>query len=216
MVFSMNSRTLPYVMGALCIIPLGGTLYRLAEIITTGVWRFNFNPELVDRLPLFLHGIGMALFLVVGAAQFSSKLRVKHRNLHHILGRVAGFGAILGGLTGVWMTLLHLEISTPLLIIGRLLFGSAIVGFTVLAIRSAIKRDFVTHREWIIRAYAIAMAAGTLPFVFLPVFLIIGEPSPIIDDVIQITGWMINFAIAEAIIKRTRRKSSPTLKGAIT
>lgn len=214
MVFSMNTRAVPIILAALCIIPLGGTLYRLAEIITTGVWRFNFNPELVDRLPLFLHGIGMALFLVLGALQFSPKLRVKRPNLHRTLGRTAGVGALLGGVTGIWMTLAHLEISTPLLIAGRLLFGSAMIGFTVLAIRCAMNRDFITHREWIIRAYAIAMAAGTLPFVFFPVFLIFGDPSPILDDVIQIAGWMINFAIAEVIIKRTRHKPTPALKGA--
>jgi len=74
MVISMNNRAMPYVMGALTLIPLGGTIYRLTEIINTGHWTFDFNPQIVDRLPLFLHGIGMALFLVLGAFQFSAKL----------------------------------------------------------------------------------------------------------------------------------------------
>lgn len=209
MVISMNTRALPYILGALSLIPLGGTIYRVSEIILTGHWSFDFNPEIVDRLPLFLHGIGMALFLVLGAFQFSAKLRLRRPSLHRTLGRIAGTGAILGGVTGVWMTLMHLEISTPLLIAGRLLFGSAMVVFTILAIRSALRKRMTEHRNWIIRAYAIAMAAGTLPFIFLPLFLITGEPTQFMNDVIQVAGWMTNLAIAEKIfIARPIRKGA--------
>ena len=210
MVISMNNRAMPYVMGALTLIPLGGTIYRLTEIITTGHWTFDFNPQIVDRLPLFLHGIGMALFLVLGAFQFSAKLRARRPALHRKMGRIAGLGAILGGLTGIWMTLLHLEISTPLLIGGRLLFGSAMVIFTVLAIRAAMHRRLIDHQNWIIRAYAIALAAGTLPFIFAPMYLILGDVSQLENDVIQVAGWMINLAIAEKFFVK-----SPIRKGAI-
>jgi len=210
MVISMNNRAMPYVMGALTLIPLGGTIYRLTEIINTGHWTFDFNPQIVDRLPLFLHGIGMALFLVLGAFQFSAKLRARRPALHRRMGRISGLGAILGGLTGIWMTLLHLDISTPLLIGGRLLFGSAMVIFTVLAIRAAMQRRLIDHQNWIIRAYAIALAAGTLPFIFAPMYLILGDVSQLENDVIQVAGWMINLAIAEKFFVK-----SPISKGTI-
>lgn len=207
MVFSMNTRVVPYVMGALCLIPVGGTLYRVTEIMLTGHWSFEFNPEVVDRLPLFIHGLAMLVFLVGGAIQFSSKIRAKRPNLHRKLGRIAGTGAIIGGLSGVWMTLLHLEISTPLLLAGRLLFGSAMAIFMVLAIRAAMQRRFTDHRAWVIRSYAIAFNAATFPLFYLPVFLILGEPTPIIDDALQVAGWMINLAIAEKFfINRPTRK----------
>ena len=208
MVLSMNTRAMPYIFGALCLIPLGGTFYRLAEIILTGHWSFDFNPEIVDRLPLFIHGIAMIAFLVGGAVQFMPRIRIRRPKLHRIVGRIAGVGAIIGGASGIWMTLLHLEISTPLLIAGRLLFGSAIAIFMILAIRAAMQKRFVEHRAWVIRAYSIGFAAATLPFIYLPIFLIVGEPSPIVDDAIQVTGWMLNLAIAvKFLIKR------PTLKG---
>jgi len=203
MVISMNTRALPYVLGTIMLIPVGGTLYRLGEIIHTGHWAFDFNPEFVDRLPLFLHGIGMVLFLVLGALQFSTKRRIKRPDLHRTQGRVAGFGAILGGLTGVWMTLLHPQISTPLLLAGRLLFGSAMVIFTVLAIHAAMQRRLANHRAWIIRAYAIAFNAGSFPLLYLPVVALLGEPSPVLDDALQVAGWMINLAIAEKFFIKT-------------
>lgn len=197
MVLSMNTRTLSFALGAVCIIPIGGTLYRLAEIVLTGHWAFDFNPAHVDRLPLFLHCLAMITFLVLGAFQLSNKFRVNSPKRHRILGRIAGFGAIIGGLTGVWMTLLHLEISTPLLLAGRLLFGSAMALFIVFAIRAAIRRDFRTHRAWVIRSYAIALNAGTLGLIYLPVVIIFGEATPLVEDAIQVAGWMINLAVAE-------------------
>jgi len=207
MVISMNTRTMPYVIGALCVTPLGGTIYRLSEIILTGHWSFDFNPAHVDRLPLFLHCLAMITFLVLGVFQLSPSFRSKNPQRHRRLGRIAGFAAIFGGVTGIWMTLLHLDIATPLLLAGRLLFGSAMAVFMILAIRAAIQRDFRTHRAWVIRTYAIALNAGTLPLIYLPALLLLGEPSPVIDDAIQVAGWMINLAIAEKFfIANTNQK----------
>ena len=75
MAISMTNRTMPFVLGALCIIPVAGTLYRLAEIFIEGQWSLRFNPEFVDRLPLFIHGVTMLMFLVLGAMQFSPRIR---------------------------------------------------------------------------------------------------------------------------------------------
>lgn len=207
MVISMNTRTMPYVLGALCLIPLGGSLYRLGEIILTGHWSFDFNPEIVDRLPLFIHGIAMLTFLLGGAVQFSSRIRASRPSLHRVLGRIAGMGAIIGGLSSIWMTLLHLEISTPLLLAGRLLFGGAMTVFMILAIRAAMQRRFADHRAWVIRSYAIAFNATLMPLFYLPLILIYGEPSPLIDDAIQVAGWSLTLAIAEkTFISRPIRK----------
>ena len=117
--------------------------------------------------------------------------------LHRALGRLAAAGAVLGGLSGVWMTIAHSEISTPLLFAGRLIFGSAMAAFAVFAIRDAMHRNFLSHRNWIIRSYAIAFNAASMPLLCLPIILIIGQPVPIIDDAFRVTGWIINLVIAE-------------------
>lgn len=210
MALTMNNKAMPVVLGTLILIPLGGTLYRLSEIVLTGQWGFEFNPEIVDRVPLFLHGLGMILFIMIGAVQFSTRQRMRNPARHRRMGRIAGFGAVLGGVTGIWMTLLHPDISTPLLMAGRLLFGSAMVVFTGLAIRAAMQKRRSDHRAWIIRAYAIAFNAGTFPLFYLPAVLILGEPFPILDDALQVAGWMINLAIAEKfLINRPIRTGVP-------
>ena len=117
--------------------------------------------------------------------------------MHRALGRLAGAEAFLGGLSGVWTNLAHSEISTTMLFIGRLIFGTAIAVFTIFAIGEAMLRNFVSHRNWIICAYAITFNAASMPHLYLPIIFLIGQPVPIIDDVLQVAGWIINLVVAE-------------------
>lgn len=103
------------------------------------------------------------------------------------------------------MTLAHVEISSPLLLIGRLLFGTAMATFAIFAIWEAMHRNLISHRNWIIRSYAIAFNAASLPLLTLsisPVILIVGEAVPIIEDAIHLLGWIINLIIAEKFFVR--------------
>ena len=202
---STTRRPMPYILGAFCIIPVGGTFYRLAQIIQEGQWWPRFNPMVVDNFPLFIHGVSMVIFLVLGALQFSVTGPFAQRQLHRILGRIAVLGAVIGGLSGVWMTLAHVEISSPLLLIGRLFFGTAMAAFAIFAIWEAMHRNLISHRNWIIRSYAIAFNAASLPLLTLsisPVILIIQDPAPIIEDAIHLLGWIINLIVAEKFFVR--------------
>ena len=51
-----------------------------------------------------------------------------------------------------------------LLYVLRLVFGSAMVACLVLGFTAIRRRDIPAHRAWMIRAYAIALAAGTQVF----------------------------------------------------
>ena len=83
------------------------------------------------------------------------------------------------------MTLAHVEISSPLLLIGRLLFGTAMATFAIFAIWEAMHRNLISHRNWIIRSYTIAFNAASMPLLYLPFILFIGQPVPIIDDALR-------------------------------
>ena len=101
------------------------------------------------------------------------------------------------------MTLAHVEISLPLLLIGELLYGTAMATFAIFAIWEAMHRNLISHRNWIIRSYAIAFNAASLPLLTLsisPVILIVGEAVPIIEDAIHLLGWIINLIIAEKFL----------------
>jgi hypothetical protein len=71
-----------------------------------------------------------------------------------------------------------------------------VLGFT--AIR---RHDVATHRAWVIRAYALALAAGTQAFTEG-----IGEgtfgTSDLSTALSVSSGWVINAAVAEWVIRR--------------
>ena len=56
--------------------------------------------------------------------------------------------------------------------------------------------------DWMLRGYAIGMAAGTQVFTHLPYFLLIGQPGEGPRAVMMISAWVINLAVAEALIRR--------------
>jgi len=75
----------------------------------------------------------------------------------------------------------------------------------VLAIR---KRDFKRHGEWMIRAFAVAMPAGSLIFIVLPLTLVLGELPEALDEGIQSAAWVVHLGVAEWLIRRNRVPSA--------
>ena len=66
----------------------------------------------------------------------------------------------------------------------------------------AIKRgDVAQHRAWMIRAYAIALAAGTQALTIGVGEGIFGK-TVLITDLSTSAGWIVNLAVAEVILRR--------------
>ena len=90
----------------------------------------------------------------------------------------------------------------------------------VTAWRAIRRRDVVRHREWMIRLYAITFFAITARMV-TPLLLLVQVPvmSSQYDGDVQAAvnasipygqwlGWIVNLAVAEWIIRRTRNKAA--------
>ena len=76
------------------------------------------------------------------------------------------------------------------------------LGTTAQVIRFARARDFVAHRRWIIRSFAITLAAVTLRL-YLPFFMIFGEMTYAQASVwVAWLCWVPNLAFAEWWIRR--------------
>ena len=65
--------------------------------------------------------------------------------------------------SALWMTLFYAPQpgTGDLLYVLRLVFGSAMAACLVLGFTAIRRRDIAAHRAWMIRAYAIGLAAGT-------------------------------------------------------
>ncbi len=190
---------------ALSVVPALAGAARLTELargaaITAANARFFMMP-----LPVVLHLITVIPFSILGAQQFAPAFRKRHPTWHRAVGRVLVACGLIATLTGLWMTLAY---PWPVgdgeaLYIERLVFGSAMLLSLLMAIDAIRRRNFAVHGEWMIRAYAIGVGAGTQVLTHLPYFVLVGKPDESDRAVLMGAGWVINVVVAEWIIRRS-------------
>jgi uncharacterized membrane protein len=198
-------------------IPLAGGAFRLSELargaeITAANSRFFASP-----LPVVLHIVGAGLYAVLGAFQFVSRLWQRGTRWHRLAGRFVVPCGLVVGLSGLWMTLYYPwpEGDGVLLYWFRLLFGSGMVLSIVVGYVAIRRGNMLQHRAWMMRGYAIGLGAGTQPLTLMVGEMIAGPPSELSRALLMGAGWMINLAVAEWVIRRSRRprarKASPVV-----
>lgn len=154
--------------------------------------------------PVIIHIISATFYCVVGAFQFHPGLRRRRPRWHRIAGRILVPMGIAAPLSGLWMNAVYAlpADSYGPLWVARWVFGLGMVASIVIAFRAVLRRDFATHRAWMIRGYAIGIAAGTQVFTSLIWFLIVGDMASTTTTVPLIGGWVVNLLVAEWIIRR--------------
>jgi uncharacterized membrane protein len=162
--------------------------------------------------PLVVHILGAAIYAIIGAFQFVPGIRRHHRAWHRRAGRVLTVAGLLVAVSALWMTLLYAAKpgTGDLLYVLRLVFGSAMAASLVLGFAAIRRRDITAHRAWMVRAYAIGLAAGTQAFTEGIGAAVFGA-GELAGDLAKGAGWVINFAVAEWAIRPTsarRRRST--------
>ena len=92
-----------------------------------------------------------------------------------------------------------------LLYVLRLLFGTAMAACLVLGFTAIRRRDIAHHRAWMIRAYALGLAAGTQAFTEGIAEAVFGE-GVLTGDLAKGAGWIVNLVVAEWVIQRPARR----------
>jgi uncharacterized membrane protein len=201
-----SSWRVPAALLVLSAIPVVAGSLRLLEI-AGGPQLLPANPR-IDAVPapVVVHIVAAAVFAILGVFQFSARLRRRRPSWHRRSGRVlVGTGLAVAG-SGLWMTLFYTGApGGQLLWAVRLLVGSAMAAFIVLGFTAIRRRDLAAHRAWMIRAYALAVGAGTQAFTqgVGEALFGTGELSTALS---MSAGWVINVAVAEWVIRRPRAR----------
>lgn len=187
-------------------IPVIGGIVRLTGLII-GVEITPENVRFFDSpLPVAIHIIALLPYSILGAFQFVPRMRHWKPDWHRAIGRVLVPSGLAVALSGLWMTHFYTlpEMDGEILYVTRLLVGSAMTLFIVLGYFAARQRDFKQHAAWMIRAYALAMGAGTQVFTHIPWFVLYGTEAPaeFPRAIMMGAGWLINIIVAEWIIRR--------------
>ncbi len=120
-------------------------------------------------------------------------------------------------LTGLWMTQFYPSVNFDgtVLYFMRLIVGSTMILFIGLSIDAIRKRDFPKHGAWMIRAYALALGAGTQVLTHIPFFIFPTIQGETTKALFMGLGWGINLVLAEWIIIRWLQIGNTKIQHAI-
>ncbi|GAB3892984.1 DUF2306 domain-containing protein [Kibdelosporangium lantanae] len=163
--------------------------------VTSDNARFFASP-----VPVVLHIVGASVYCVLGAFQFVP------REWHRTAGRLLVPCGLVAALAGLWMAAFYPLADDVVLKSMRFTAGTAMAVSLVLGYLAVRRRDFVTHRAWMIRAYAIGLGAGTQVFTSLAWLAVAGTPGHLGVDVAMGAGWVTNIVVAELAIRRVHRR----------
>lgn len=162
--------------------------------------------HLPDRATfLVAHILAAALALVLMPFQFWSRLRNRRRNLHRWTGRIYAMAVLVGGISGIALALN--TASGPLAASGFGLLGIVWIAATVVAVLAALRRDFPTHRRWMIYSAAMTFAAVTLR-IQIPLAMIGGLSFETSYPVIAWSAWVPNVVAVHIWMWFQNRRSS--------
>lgn len=188
----------------LSFVPAVAGAARLAQLaggsaITPENARFLTAP-----LPVFLHIPASIVYSILGSFQFLPGLRCRWPRWHRAAGRILIPCAMVVALSGLWMTLSYPWPAGDgeLVYVLRLVFGSAMLLCILRGVNAIRRRNFPLHGAWMIRAYAIALGAGTQVLTHLPWFVLVDRgPGELPRALMMGAGWAINVLVAEWIIR---------------
>ena len=193
----------PAALVTLSIVPVVAGAFRLVQIgagaeITEDNARFFAAP-----IPIVIHIVSSVIFCLLGAFQFSDALRRRKPGWHRTAGRILVPCGIASALSGLWMTQFYPTSEFDgggFLYAIRLLAGSAMAVFLVLGLIAIRKRDIPSHQAWMMRGYALGLAAGTQVLTHLPWFVFPSIHGELARTLSMAAGWVINLVVAEWFI----------------
>lgn len=172
--------------------------YAFMGIVIPGVR----SPVLTDIFASrALRGIGHlgggGVAMVAGAFQFNLKLRFESPRVHRTLGKVYVIAVLVGGAAGGLLAPWSdggVPAHYGFGMLAVLWVGTALVAWT-----NARAGDFTAHRAWMIRSYALCLAAVTLR-VYLPIMEAAGVPFDAAYPAIAWLCWVPNLVLAEWLV----------------
>lgn len=154
---------------------------------------------LVSPLAGPLHFGGGAIALLAGALQAHRGLRLRRPDVHRWLGRLYLLAVLASGSAG--LLLATRSTAGPIAQWG---FGTMAVLWlvtTVVGWRRARAGRYLAHRDWMIRSYALTLAAVTLRL-WLPASQVAGMPFLTAYVAIAWLCWVPNLVLAEWFLRR--------------
>jgi uncharacterized membrane protein len=194
------------------------TGYILFWIVTLAValisWRFfalgleqAFNGMLAHiqerQLAFILHVFAAPIALAAGLFQFLPNIRSRRPHIHRWCGRLYMVAVGVAGVAGLILALGAFD--RPVAGIGFLILAVLWLSTTGRAVWLAMQGRIKEHRRWIIRSWALTLAAVTLR-IYLPFFMGLGQMEYAEASIyVAWACWAPNLIVAELYLRRSHR-----------
>jgi hypothetical protein len=162
---------------------------------------YELRVNLLHNPPAFiLHTSFGGLALLLAPWQFVGWLRRSYPAIHRWVGRAYVGCALISGVAAYPVA--FGTIAGPIASAGFALMATAWLGTTLIAWRAVRQRRYAVHRRWMIRSFALALAAVTLRVALLVPTLTQLDFLPIYR-VTSWASWIVNLLLAELWLRWT-------------
>jgi uncharacterized membrane protein len=167
------------------------------------------EPILANRFAhpfLALHVAGGVTALLLGPLQFVQRIRERFPILHRTSGRVYALACALGAPAGFMLALG--TTSGPVAAVGFAIPALLWPVFTYLGVKRAMDGNFVEHRQWMLRSYAITSNAITLRLMLPFAGLVLHLPFSEAYQVIAWLSWITNLVLFELYLRGRKLRAT--------
>jgi hypothetical protein len=130
-------------------IAMSGDYERVNEQLPHGI----IEGDTIGNLMMGMHLALAVIIMFGGPLQFIPAIRKQFPRIHRWNGRIYYFTALITVCAGMYMNLSRGTHGGTLGLLGNTLNASLIFWFSIMAWRTAMQKDFRSHRKWAIRAF---------------------------------------------------------------
>lgn len=169
-------------------------------------WNQPFGPLLT------VHIVFGMIALLLGPLQFFPSIRKNRPRFHRLTGRIYLLSILIGAVCAIILAINH-----NIAIQNRLVFGTGLLGLAAawlltsgMALWAIRNRNFVQHREWMVRSYVV-----TCGFTFYRILFLMTKSYFSLDNIDyskEVSGimawscWAIPLLVTEAILQGKKIK----------
>jgi Predicted membrane protein (DUF2306) len=165
-----------------------------------------------------IHFLGGTILLLLGPLQFVQAIRDRAPAAHRWIGRLYATAALLAGIGGLVFIALEGTVGGMPMNIGFALYGALTVLAAVMTPVHAWRRQYVAHRAWAIRLFALVIGSWLFRMdygLWIPLTHRLGHTGNFDGpfDVFMDFSFIPNLIVAEIIIRAPKFQAPMVLRG---
>ncbi|XOI99032.1 DUF2306 domain-containing protein [Paenibacillus polymyxa] len=179
--------------------------YGVLKASDAGLVSFKLQKPNFELKPwiyvLYIHIVTAIFALIIGPFQLFMKPTNDRKRWHRLLGYGYVLSITVSGIVSVYLSLF--ATGGWIAGLGFMSLDVLWVATTLIATRKIMAKDIQAHKAWMLRSYALTLAAVTLRFWLAPLNLLLGDFEAGFRVVAWVC-WIPNLLVIEAVISRMR------------